>query len=185
MDAAKLRWLAAGTIAALLAAVLLAVALRASYPPPAIEVKLPDAPATDGVLKVYVSGAVARPGLYQLQPGERYADALAAAGGPTDEAETLAVNLARRVRDEDQVHVPRRGDAALGGQTVSATAPLDLNSATVAQLEALPGIGAVRAQKIVESRGKEGAFRSADELVQRKLLPQSTLDGVRELVQVQ
>ena len=180
---AGLKWALAGGAATLVVGALLVLVLRSAAPPPALEVRLPDAPAGDGVLKVYVTGAVARPGIYQLQPGDRYADALAAAGGPTDDAEPLAVNMARRVRDEDHIHVPRRGEAAAVG-SAEANVPLDLNTASVAQLETLPGIGPARAQKIVESRVKDGAFTRAEDLVQRKLIPQSTLEPLRGLIQV-
>ena len=183
MNRVGLAWLVAVAALTALALGVLVIALRGAAATPAVELRVPDAPAGDGVLKVYVTGAVAQPGIYQLRPGDRYADALAAAGGPTEDAEPLAVNMARRVRDEDHVHVPRRGEAPIGGLT-STTEPLDLNTATVAQLEALPGIGSVRAQKIVESRGKEGAFTRPDDLVTRKLIPQSMLEPLRELIQV-
>ena len=172
-------WFAMAALFLFAVAVLL-IAWRSAAAPTTLEVRSVEAPAGDGVLKVYVTGAVARPGIYQLQPGDRYADALAAAGGPTDDAEPLAVNMARRVRDEDHVHVPRHGEAAPGGPA-TASSPLDLNTASVAQLETLPGIGPVRAQQIVESRGKHGAFTRPDDLVTRKLIPQSQLDALRDL----
>ena len=177
------RMLVVGGVAAVVALALLVAVVRSAPSPPALEVRLPDAPATDGVLKVYLSGAVQRPGIYQVQAGERYADAIAAAGGPTDDAEPLAVNLARRVRDEDHIHLPRRGEAPPGG-VPSAQAPLDLNTATLAQLDTLSGIGQVRAQKIVESRAKDGPFTQPEDLVRRKIIPQSLLDPIRELIQV-
>lgn len=183
MGGSAVKWVVSGGVAALLALAALIVAVRSNAPPAALQVTLPDAPAADGVVKVYITGAVARPGLYELRGGDRYADALAAAGGPAEDAEPLAVNMARRVRDEDHIHVPRVGEGAAVA-VLGQPARLDLNTATVAQLEALPGVGPVRAQKIVESRTKEGAFRSADELAQRKLLPASMLEALRELVQV-
>jgi competence protein ComEA len=178
----NVRWALIGVGTAVLALGVLIVVVRSTAPPPALELRVPEAPGADGVLKVYVTGAVAQPGTYQLRPGDRYGDALAVAGGPTDDAEPLAVNMARRVRDEDHIHVPRRGEAPAG---VGAGAPvLDLNTATVAQLETLPGIGPVRAQKIVESRARDGAFSRPEDLVQRKLIPQSMLEPLRELVLV-
>lgn len=182
MSATTVRWLVAGSVALSVLLALFLLALRSAASPPAIEVKLADAPVADGVLKVYITGAVTHPGTYQVQAGDRYGDALALAGGVTDDAEPLAVNLARRVKDEDHIHVPRRGEpppATALGEPI-----LDLNTATAAQLETLPGVGPVRAQQIVESRGKDGAFRTADDLVQRKLIPQSMLEGIRERVQV-
>lgn len=171
---------AAGAFTVVLA--LFLIAIRSASSPPAVELRVAEAPAADGLVKVYITGAVARPGVYQLQAGDRYGDALSLAGGPSDDAEPLAVNLARRVRDEDHIHVPRRGEAPLtlsSGEVV-----LDINTASLAQLEALPGIGPVRAQKIIESRSRDGSFRRPDELVQRKLIPESMFESIRERIQV-
>lgn len=169
----------AGVVTLLALAFVVAV-VRSSAPPAALEVRLPDASANDGVLKVYITGAVANPGIYQLRAGDRHVDALAAAGGPTDDADTSTLNLARRVRDEERIQVPRRGEVAVS--LASGPAPVDLNTASQAQLEALPGIGPTRAQKIIESRTKDGAFVRAEDLVQRKLVPQSMLEPLRDLV---
>src|SRR5215207_6570322 len=169
MSGVTSRWALAGAIA--LAAVVglaLVIAVTRNRPAEApIEIKLPDAPPQDGVLKVYITGAVARPGVYEARAGDRYADALALAGGPTEDAEPLAVNMARRVRDEDHIHVPRQGEALF--VTAAGDAVLDLNTATLKQLEELPGIGPSRAQRIVESRTKDGAFTSPEDLIQRKI----------------
>jgi competence protein ComEA len=182
MNAVSVKWIVAGSIAITAVLALFLLAMRSASAPPAIEVKIADAPIADGVIKVYLSGAVFSPGIYQVQSGDRYADALALAGGPTEDAEPLAVNLARRVKDEDHIHVPRQGEPA----TVNAAGDpiLDLNTATAPQLESLPGVGPVRAQQIVESRTKDGAFRNPDDLVQRKLIPQSMLEAIRGRVQV-
>jgi competence protein ComEA len=120
-----------------------------------------DAAAT---LVVDVSGAVRRPGLEHLPHGARVADAIAAAGGATAHADVGAVNLAAPLADGLQVVVPARGAAAAAGGAPSPTAPVDLNSATAEQLDALPGIGPTTAQKIVAYRQEHGAFRSAEEL---------------------
>lgn len=182
MNAGTVRWLVAGSIALSILLALFLLALRSASSPPAVEVKLADLPVADGVIKVYITGAVANPGTYQLQPGDRYGDALALAGGPTDDAEPLAVNMARRVKDEDHIHVPRRGEVP--PNTTTGEPILDLNTATAVQLETLPGVGPVRAQQIVESRTKDGAFRGPDDLVQRKLIPPSMMEGIRDRVQV-
>lgn len=115
-------------------------------------------------LVVDVAGAVRRPGLYRLEPGARVADALAAAGGATRRANVDAVNLAAPLADGLQVIVPLRGAAGTSSSGPSATAPVDLNSASVEQLDALPGIGPSTAQKIVEYRQAHGAFHSLEEL---------------------
>jgi competence protein ComEA len=155
----------------------------------AIDVRLPEAATAtpgDGQIKAYITGAVQRPGVYTVRSGDRVADLVEAAGGPTDDADTSAVNFARRIRDEDQVIVPRRGEVLASPVPIGGTAArrIDINSATSATLETLPGIGPTRARNIVESRAKDGPFTTTTELVKRKLLPQSVYDGIKELIDV-
>lgn len=118
---------------------------------------------------VDVAGAVRRPGLYRLREGSRIDDAIASAGGPTAKAQLEAVNLAAPVADGEQVVVPGRGPGGVAAASPPAagsspSAPLDLNSATLEQLESLPGIGPVTAQKILDYRQQHGAFHSLEEL---------------------
>jgi competence protein ComEA len=116
-------------------------------------------------LVVDVAGAVRRPGLYRLPPGARVDAALAAAGGATARAEVAAVNLAAPLADGEQIVVPVRGAAAATGAAGSVpSAPVDLNSATAEQLDALPGVGPATAAKIVSYRQEHGAFHSLAEL---------------------
>ncbi|HET8606949.1 MAG TPA: ComEA family DNA-binding protein [Gaiellaceae bacterium] len=118
-------------------------------------------------LVVDVAGAVRRPGLYRLAPGTRVADALAAAGGAAPRADVAAVNLAAPLADGEQVLVPARGaagGAAGGAAAPAAGGPVDLNSASPEQLDALPGIGPSTAAKIVAYRQAHGPFRSLAEL---------------------
>ena len=118
---------------------------------------------------VDVEGAVRRPGLVRLASGSRVADAVARAGGITRLADRSAVNLAAPVSDGEQVVVPRRGAApggaaAAGGAAASAAAPVSLSTASAEQLDTLPGVGPVTAQKIVDYRTQHGAFHSVEEL---------------------
>jgi competence protein ComEA len=122
------------------------------------------APAARRVLVVDVVGAVKRPGLHRLAQGARIADAVASAGGATAKADLALVNLAAPLADGEQVVVPARGSAAAPAGGPSASAPLDLNTATAEQLDALPGIGPATAAKIVSFRQAHGPFQSVDEL---------------------
>jgi competence protein ComEA len=114
---------------------------------------------------VDVAGAVARPGLYHLRQGARVADAVARAGGLTRKAERSAVNLAAPVSDGQQVLVAARGSPGAGTEGASgAGARVSLSSATAEQLDALPGIGPVTAQKIIAYRQAHGPFTSIEGL---------------------
>jgi competence protein ComEA len=127
-------------------------------------------PAAAKLLVIDVAGAVRRPGLYRLRSGSRIDDAIAAAGGATAKAQLDAVNLAAPIADGEQVVVPGRGAAGLAAAASppaagsSPSAPLDLNTATAEQLDSLPGIGPVTAQKILDYRQEHGAFHSVAEL---------------------
>jgi competence protein ComEA len=155
----------------------------APAPVRAVPVATPRAPA----LVVHVVGAVRRPGLYRLREGSRVADAVAKAGGATPRADLSLVNLAAPAADGTQVVVPRRAAAGGGGATAPAApgapaGPVQLNSATVEQLDALPGVGPVTAQKIVDYRQQNGAFRSVDDLDAIPGIGPARLEQLRELV---
>jgi competence protein ComEA len=117
---------------------------------------------------VDVTGAVRRPGLYRLHGGSRVNDAVERAGGATHKANLAGINLAAPVADGLQVVVPSKtpagGAAPVSSSGGATSGPLDLNSATLEQLETLPGIGPVTAQKILDYRTQHGAFTSVDEL---------------------
>ncbi len=142
----------------------------------------------DARLVVDVVGAVRRPGLYHLEQGARVADALSRAGGLTPKADRTLVNLAAPLADGEQVIVPARvtgaGAAGLSGGSSSAApaGPVHLNVATIEQLDALPGVGPVTAQKILDYRQKHGAFGSVDELDAISGIGPARLDQLRDLV---
>jgi competence protein ComEA len=129
----------------------------------------PGALATPASLLVIdVAGRVRRPGLVRVPAGSRVADALAAAGGTLAGVDLATINLARPVVDGEQILVGIAGAGAGGagssGSSVVAAGPLDLNAATLEQLEALPGVGPVLAQKILDWRTAHGRFSNVDEL---------------------
>jgi competence protein ComEA len=179
-------WLVAAAALLVLAAV---IALRpASDASPSAQIVFNDAPnIADGVpIRVHVAGAVQRPGVVPLRSGDRLSDALSAAGGALTSADLEDLNLARRLRDGEQLIIPEktRRTAAASVATQPPGAKLDLNKATESQLDALPGIGVTYAKRIVDSRAVDGPFKNAQDLVARRIVPQSTFDKVRDMVMV-
>ena len=156
-------------------------------------------PQDAGPLVVSVSGKVARPGLVQIQGGGRVADALAAAGGALPGTDLSGLNLARRLTDGEQVAVgvPPAPDAAGlasagaeasggpgGAGTASRQAKVDLNTATAAQLDTLPGVGPVTAQRITEWRVRNGRFARVEQLREVDGIGERRFARLRELVTV-
>ncbi|MGC0370732.1 helix-hairpin-helix domain-containing protein [Microbacterium sp. SLBN-111] len=147
--------------------------------------------ATGAAVYVHVAGAVRAAGLYRLEVGDRVADAIARAGGFADDAARDGVNLARTVTDGEQIVVPVAGatpDAAgPGGTTVggaAASGPLDLNTATREQLDALPRIGPALADRILAWREQNGRFTSVDDLGSVPGIGDKMLASLRDLVRV-
>ena len=183
--------------AACVALLLFAGSKLLARPPAEAALAPPVAPPTETAgppvqVVVDVVGAVRRPGLYRLRQGARIADAIARAGGATAKAQLALVNLASQLADGEQVVVPRQG--AVGGTGVGAAAagaggtpglpagPVHLNSATLEQLDSLPGIGPVTAQKILDYRQKHGAFASVEELDAVPGIGPARLEQLKDLV---
>lgn len=211
----RLTWLlAAGTALAVVGAVLLlasgpsapAVAVNAAHG--ALGSATGDALASSAAISgveptdqpgvvVEVDGAVRRPGIYRLAPASRVGDAIAAAGGygaRVDATAAQSLNLAARIEDGQQIHVPVRGEAVPAGSAVGAAAgsgggvsahqpagPINVNTAGAPELEALPGIGPATAAKIIAARA-EKRFASVDELGDRRVIGAATLEKIRNLV---
>ncbi|MDF2749421.1 MAG: ComEA family DNA-binding protein [Gaiellaceae bacterium] len=165
---------------------LLGGAGAASAEPPALVQA--EAPAA-AKLVVHVAGAVRQPGLYELADGSRVSDAVARAGGATAKADTAAVNLAAPLADGIQVLIPSRvagpagaGAAAGAGAEGAPGRRVSLSSATLAELDALPGVGPVTAQKILDHRAQHGGFSSVDDLDAISGIGPARIEQLRELV---
>ncbi|MSQ27206.1 MAG: ComEA family DNA-binding protein [Dehalococcoidia bacterium] len=178
MGAPRWVWLF-GAPSLVLASGVAALSVQTSAREP-VQIVLPAPSATPGQLTVHVVGAVQAPGAYQLAAGDRIDDAMRAAGGPAQNADLSQINLAARLRDGAQVTIPARGERLPGG---AVGAPrTNINTADQQVLEALPGIGAVRARRIVESRESDGAFIDAAELVERRIVTASLYERLRDLI---
>jgi len=148
--------------------------------PPVLQISEGQAVPSD--VRVYITGAVQNPGVYSLEDGDRWIDALEIAGGATVDADLNAVNLSRRAQDEDHIFVPPYGSSAVAGASQGPF--ININTAGEAELESLPGIGEVRARSIVQSRTTDGPFGSIDDLLARNVIPESVFTDIAPLITV-
>ena len=181
--------------AALVVLIAVAAALLLQVPRrPALEVAAPSIPVAPPPIKVHVIGAVTSPGVYQLIADARVEDALDAAGGASGDADLSTLNLAASLRDGQQLSIPQArsssqpGDPSLttassGTVALAVSSKLNLNSASAKELELLPGIGTVTAQKIVDFREQNGPIGSIDELRDAKVITASMYEKINELVE--
>jgi competence protein ComEA len=158
-----------------------------SAPPAAIRVE--DGAADGGAVTVHVAGAVREPGVYRMRPTARVDDAVGRAGGATGRADLSQVNLAAKVEDGRQVLVPEKVRAVPGGTAPAAAptqpgVPLNLNTATLEQLDELDGIGPATAQNILDYREANGGFGSVEELGEVPGIGDVRLASLREQVRV-
>jgi len=146
------------------------------------------------VVYVHIAGAVERPGLYRLAAGSRVDDALKAAGGPTEEGDLDALNLAALLRDGEKITLPTIGAAPVANPGAAVQYPTNLpegtftdgkvniNQATQAELESLPKIGEVLAQRIIDYRATNGAFQTLEQLQDVSGIGEKTFEAIRELI---
>lgn len=144
--------------------------------------------ATPAPLRVYVTGAVRQPDVYLLAPGSIVKDALAAAGGAAAGADLDRINLAVQLQDQQQVYVPRQGEAApmapaVGGGGAPA-GPVNINTATAAELETLSGVGPKTAEAIVEYREANGPFESIEGIMNVPGIGEGTFEKIRDEITV-
>jgi len=148
----------------------------------------PLAASTPAPIRVHVSGAVHQPDVYELPPGSIVKDAVEAAGGPADDADLDGVNLAVELRDQQQVYVPRQGEmspispAASGGG--ASAGPVNINTATAAELETLPGIGPKTADTIIEYREANGPFETIEDIMNVPGIGEGTFEKIKDRIAV-
>lgn len=173
-----------------------AVLFLVAAPPRGNAIELLPAP-TPAPMMVHVNGAVAQPGVYALPRDSRVVDAVQAAGGFGANADESAVNLAARLKDGDQLTIPAIGEAASPpsssqppanrSNSIPESAPgklVNINTATSEELQTLPGIGATRAQDIIDYRQANGNFTTIEDLQKVKGIGPSTYERLKDLVTV-
>lgn len=143
---------------------------------------------------VHLAGAVLKPGVYELPAGARVIDGIQAAGGAAPNADASSINLARPLTDGERVYVPRRGEAppeaaapgggSGGAGTGDASRKVNINTATVSQLEELPGIGEVIAQRIVDYRTQHGPFKTVRDLLKVEGIGEKKFESIEDHVTV-
>jgi competence protein ComEA len=146
-------------------------------------------------LRVYVSGAVAHPDVYELPYDSIVKDAIEAAGGPTGEADLDRINMARRVHDEEQIYVPRKGEESLpvsppSGPSLPSPSSqgggkVNINTATAEELSTLPGIGPTKAQSIIDYRTTNGPFQSIEDIKKVRGIGDATFEKLKDKITVQ
>lgn len=151
--------------------------------------------ATPSPLRVYVTGAVMHPDVYQLPPGSIVKDAIQSAGGASPDADLKRINLAQELQDQQQVYVPRvdesdapppvlsAGPTSTADRSIS-VGKININAATAAELETLPGIGPKLAESIVEYRTAHGLFKSIEEITLVSGIGEATFADIRDHITV-
>jgi competence protein ComEA len=173
-------------VCALLGAGILFLVTR---PPRGQPVLLLPAP-TPIFIQVHVTGAVNQPGVFSLPPGSRVQEAIQLAGGSLPEADLQALNLARVLEDGERIDVPAISETpatrseGLFENSLPTGYPIDLNTASQAELESLPGIGPVTAQAILVFRDQNGLFETIEDLQKVPGIGEKTFESLRELVTI-
>jgi competence protein ComEA len=209
LDQDKLIWLGIGVFIGIVVGVGSLVLANRARPAPIVIVPpeptpTPQATATPGPIRVFVNGQVAAPAVYELPPQSIVEQAVEAAGGFTAEANTAMVNLAQALNDGAQVYIPALDEVVDGpvtvvrdaassttssddasGGTTGAGQPININTATAAELDELPGIGPSTAQKILDHRNENGPFATIEAIMDVSGIGEAKFDQIRELITVE
>lgn len=151
--------------------------------------------STPSPVRVYVTGAVKDPDVYRLPPGSIVKDAIQAAGGPTDDADLMRINLAQELLDQQQLYVPRIGEVdapppVTGGEPtppsdkVAPGGRVNINTASAEELDTLPGIGPAFAQRIIDYREANGPFKSIEEITLVSGIGDATYEKIKDRITV-
>jgi competence protein ComEA len=159
-------------------------ARSAPQPAPPVVVASAEEAAVESGLTVHVSGAVAEPGMVLVPQGARVADAVVAAGGALPDADLHAVNLAARVSDGQLLAVPSASAGGGGTGSTGHDGRVAVNTASAADLESLPGVGPVLAQRIVDHRLRHGPFSTVEDLLDVPGIGEGKLAALRDAAQV-
>lgn len=148
---------------------------------------------TETMIYVDIKGAVKVPGIYQLKNQQRIWDALALAGGVSEEADTAQVNYAQKVKDQMIIYVPKKGESVEQSlETLQESAPaqqnqeekINVNTATEAELQTISGIGAKKAQEIIRFRDEQGPFKTVEELKNVPGIGEKTVERLKDMLTV-
>lgn len=143
------------------------------------------------VIFVDIKGAVQNPGVYQMKVGDRVKDALDAAGGLTEEADSQKVNLAKRLEDQMVIVVPKVGEeaeaipAGVTSKETSKEGKVNINTATVEELKTLKGVGEKKAEAIIEYRKKNGSFKTKEDLMKVRGIGKKLFESFEERIVTQ
>ena len=143
------------------------------------------------VIFVDIKGAVKNPGVYQMKAGDRGKDAIDAAGGLTEEADSQKVNLAKRLEDQMVIVVPKVGEEVeeiLAGETskeATKEGKVNINTATVEELKTLKGVGEKKAEAIIEYRKKNGSFKTKEDLMKVRGIGKKLFESFQERIVTQ
>ncbi|GBG96670.1 ComEA family DNA-binding protein [Lactococcus termiticola] len=144
----------------------------------------------DEKVRVDLKGAVKRPGVYELSKNARVEDLIKLAGGLLDEADSKSINLAARLQDEAVIYVARRGEAVVAeaGQPAGSTTSkgkVNINTASLAELQTITGVGAKKAQDIIDYRTEHGKFQKLEDLRKVKGFGEKTIEKLKELIRLE